>query len=143
MLKEDPQDQLTAPAITEDRSVLLAALPHAVIPHPVPITQNCSGCRICTRMCPTEALSWEGSVSDGRLWADPAQCSACGLCVEACPEDVLGLGTRAPASSRVLLAELEPAGCQVCRSTLGPGEETTCSTCSSRASLVDDLWANM
>lgn len=44
---------------------------------------RCSGCGLCRKLCPEEAIKTFGSV----LQIDSAQCIKCGLCMVACPLD--------------------------------------------------------
>ena len=52
----------------------------------------CDGCGLCERICPTEALHWEG----GELRYSPEACRSCGLCAELCPHHALSLVGPAP-----------------------------------------------
>jgi len=45
------------------------------------IKDNCTGCMVCARNCPVEAIS-EG---DPKYVIDPAKCTDCGTCAEVCP----------------------------------------------------------
>ncbi|HPR17253.1 MAG TPA: [Fe-Fe] hydrogenase large subunit C-terminal domain-containing protein [Candidatus Cloacimonadota bacterium] len=44
------------------------------------ITENCTGCTKCVRICPTEALR----VRDGKIIFDANRCIDCGKCITAC-----------------------------------------------------------
>lgn len=139
----DPKEEgLSVPAPTPQRGVLLAALPRAVVEHPV-ASPGCTGCRICEQVCPEDAFGWSGVGGNGLLWVMPAECTACGLCVQACPEDVLSLEALTPADSGHHVARLQPRGCSRCGRTLVPGEQNVCTACSSRRSLLDDVWEQL
>lgn len=138
----DEEEGLTVPAPTPQRGVLLAALPTAMVEHPV-ASPGCTGCRICEQICPEKAFGWSGVGGNGLLWVTPADCTACGMCVQACPEDVLSLDAVTPADSVHQLARIQPRGCSRCGRGLLPGEEGTCISCRSRRSLLDDVWKHL
>lgn len=51
------------------------------------ISEKCSGCEACTRLCPSKSLTREGtSVS-----LNPSRCSCCGLCSEVCYDKAVTL----------------------------------------------------
>ena len=136
------EEGLTVPAPTAERGVLLAALPGAVVDHPV-ASPGCTGCRICEQVCPEKAFGWSGIGSNGLLWVSPADCTACGICVQACPEDVLDLAAVTPADAGHQLARIQPRGCTNCGRGLAPGEREVCTACASRRSLLDDVWKHL
>jgi len=53
-----------------------------VIVHP----ENCSGCNICNRFCPTVATGFNAQT--GKVFVEYARCIGCGVCVTKCPRDV-------------------------------------------------------
>ncbi len=52
-----------------------------------------SGCDICTRACPQDALKW----SRGRIEYDKSTCEPCGICATACPRGAISDPTTTPA----------------------------------------------
>lgn len=66
-------------------------------PGPIPTVDEdmCSGCAVCTRACPYEAMDRVTVASDGssRLVARAERnlCLRCGLCVAACPSEAIAL----------------------------------------------------
>lgn len=138
----DEDGDLRVPAPTDSRGVLLAALPGAIVDHPV-AEPGCTGCRVCEQVCPENAFQWSGVGNNGMLWVSPADCIACGLCVQACPEDVLSLEPVTPADGAHRIARIQPRGCSRCGRGLQPGEEDVCTPCTSRRSLLDDVWKQL
>ncbi len=57
----------------------------------------CLGCGDCKAVCPENAISVEGRISQ----VDPDRCISCGACIEACPKDIID---RIPASAPVYVA---------------------------------------
>ena len=70
--------------------------PETAIRRPVVDESLCSGCKLCAKVCPANAVRVQ-TVFDDReapaitfdLSAD--RCVSCGLCVESCPENALKL----------------------------------------------------
>ena len=52
--------------------------------------ENCIGCRICERICPTDAIHIE-KIEEKRFKAIVRldKCIFCGQCVDSCPKDAL------------------------------------------------------
>lgn len=55
---------------------------------------KCTGCRLCVKICPTQAVVVQTKLHLQELPAvdfrlNPDRCVSCGLCAEACPEDAL------------------------------------------------------
>ncbi len=57
----------------------------------------CLGCGDCKAVCPENAISIEGRISQ----VDPDRCISCGACIEACPKDIID---RIPASAPIYVA---------------------------------------
>lgn len=51
------------------------------------ISDQCSGCRVCSKQCPTRALTYE---ADG-LIIKPWLCNDCGFCVRSCPQEYISM----------------------------------------------------
>lgn len=133
----------SVPAVSGPRGVLLAALPSA----PVPIPEagpGCTGCRVCERLCPTDALEWREGRDGGRLTVTPADCITCGLCVRSCPEDVLALTATAPANGPAeRVASITTSRCDRCGAAQNPHDQRLCTACRSRESLLEDVLAQV
>jgi dihydroorotate dehydrogenase (fumarate) len=50
--------------------------------------EKCTGCKICTRVCPYGAISLDSMV---KAYVDIEECDNCGLCVSLCPFNALEL----------------------------------------------------
>ncbi len=61
----------------------------------------CTGCGLCSRFCPTDALAF--STGDGAFQLDftPSACIDCGICALACPSHALHYAGAAPAAALV------------------------------------------
>ena len=81
------------PAKMSRRSLLTMPVPEY---RPVPsIGEGCcadSGCRLCMRACPCEALLYGGD----QIRVDKSHCESCGVCVAACPRDAIRFPGCAP-----------------------------------------------
>lgn len=91
---DDAEDVVPREAARRYRALELADLvPDQAVPWPLPtVSDACILCPICTRACPTDALS--RSFDDdggGALHLDPARCIGCEACVGACPVDAVSM----------------------------------------------------
>ena len=50
------------------------------------ITEDCPGCMVCARNCPSNAISGEKQKVH---WIDPAKCESCGICMSVCKFDTI------------------------------------------------------
>lgn len=102
---------------------------------------QCSGCQLCARFCPTGALNYLwGEVEEGAIFNivfHPALCLSCNICVAVCPEDAVSI-TKNVALSELIAPEhkLLAAGylvpCARCGTLTSPvpdQEETLCYVC--------------
>ena len=108
-------------------------------------TDSCTGCGMCARSCPTEALVLAPRDGAVDITFEGLSCTGCGQCVGSCPEvDRGAIGVRRLTSRDILsrgptrLVESEVASCRRCgrhvapmtmlrrvSELLGPGEERT------------------
>lgn len=85
--------------------VLTAAEPgkkaqlQALCNHRLTAGPDCSGCPLCTGICPTGALRIDGSGAEKHLLFTATRCSGCGLCVTFCRQSALSLSF-SPLSAR-------------------------------------------
>ncbi|WP_166789711.1 4Fe-4S dicluster domain-containing protein [Cryobacterium fucosi] len=133
-------------AVSESRRALLAVAPHAPMPRPF-AGPGCTACQACSGVCPTGALVWGETSTMSTLGVDEQACIACGECVRVCPENVLSLGCTLPGQPRpsfgsTQITRVQFAGCDRCGRALRSGETGTCTRCSSRRSVLDDVWGS-
>lgn len=55
--------------------------------HLLKIKENCIGCGICEKVCPTASIH----VTDGKAVYTPGSCQTCLACAHACPQKAIGL----------------------------------------------------
>jgi ferredoxin len=85
------------------------------VPH---VAKGCTGCGVCARNCPNEALSVVAGLGSIELVLDPGACTGCAACVETCPEDVVdvvrGVDLDLLARGPVSIARAEAVACVDC-----------------------------
>lgn len=75
-------------------AVLAAArpAPDELVPYRLPrVADGCIMCPLCTKACPTDAISRDLSGEAGVLKIDPQRCVGCDACVPACPVGVISM----------------------------------------------------
>ncbi len=55
--------------------------------HYTVLPDNCTGCTVCAKNCPVNAITGERKEIH---WIDPAICTQCGICYEKCTFDAIG-----------------------------------------------------
>ena len=55
------------------------------------VSDECTLCHACTRLCPTMALSQSGSSDTQKLQFTEERCVQCGICQQGCPENAITL----------------------------------------------------
>jgi ferredoxin len=88
------------------------------------VARGCTGCGVCSRNCPNEALSLNAGLGSTELVLDPGACTGCGACVETCPEDVIDVirvvDLDLLARGRVPIARVEAVACADCGENIPP-----------------------
>jgi ferredoxin len=77
--------------------------------HPVQTTRflpdvdpaHCSGCGLCVKHCPVEALSLTKDAQDKKAVLDASVCLGCGVCARTCPHQAIHLQLRLPSQRTV------------------------------------------
>jgi len=75
-------------------ALLAAAAPESetLVPFRLPrVADGCIMCPLCTKACPTDAISRDLSAEVGVLKVDPQRCVGCDACVPACPVGVIAM----------------------------------------------------
>ncbi len=122
------------------RDLVLTTLAEPALPRPR-VEDGCTGCRACVNVCPQDALNFSDGVDVFALTVDPTACVQCGECSRVCPEGVMHAHGRFPDPSSELLTRVKLHRCDACGMRLSPGETGRCTACSSRQSLVSDVWS--
>ena len=103
------QDQQLRPRVIQGAGAPLGALRAG---------EGCTACGVCSRNCPTQALSLSAAVGGTDLVLDPSACTGCGVCTEMCPEGVLdvvsGVDLGLLAGGCVPIARVAAAACPDC-----------------------------
>lgn len=64
----------------------------ALVPYRLPrVDDGCIMCPLCTKACPTDAITRDLSGEAGVLYVDPQRCVGCDACVPACPVGVISM----------------------------------------------------
>ncbi len=102
-------------------------------------TDICSGCGICVRLCPVQALHRVQDPQESTLWhmaMIPWRCTGCDLCVQACPVEGLTPSSPTPLEDPVqpLLYKVSAAACSRCGTPLDETDPSgLCSRCRGEA----------
>ncbi len=85
----------------------------------VTVSDTCTGCDICTRVCPTQALTVEESEEIYRLLFTPSRCLNCNVCAHACPVQAIEIRPFVNphtllTQESVIVIEGERGTCDVC-----------------------------
>jgi len=96
----------------------------------------CSACGICSRLCPTKAISQERQAGYEVIGFRSSRCTNCGLCQEACPEGAIRFQelislANAVDDDRNVLARVGMSECCACGDTIRAGKKL-CPTCEKR-----------
>lgn len=100
------------------------------------VNENCNGCNVCERICPTKALYWEANDKTSSLVFNSSLCVECNKCL-ACPVDAI---VKVPFSQEEIQTEqelisMELIDCVDCGETFKSSNEneTTCFFCKAKS----------
>lgn len=65
----------------------MSQMPEDIWQHLILVKENCIGCGICEKVCPSGSIRLE----NGRAVHIPGNCQTCFACVHACPQKAIGL----------------------------------------------------
>ncbi len=126
-------------------SLNLGSLPMAQ----VKIGNQCSACGLCSRFCPTGALTSEVGQGQGEFTFAQIYCIACGLCQKVCPSDAIELSSEISTSKLVqrkpeVLMRCEMRPCAVCGTPCASKcAEPLCFVCAKKAEQQGPFLAHL
>jgi formate hydrogenlyase subunit 6/NADH:ubiquinone oxidoreductase subunit I len=109
-------------------------------PKKVSVNDNCSGCNICSILCPTGALRRVEKDNSVVISFNIRHCVGCGLCQEACPEKAIRYENEVTLDEILggyqrKLQEITLFQCQLCQSKYSSRQgESFCPSCRRRKS---------
>ncbi len=108
------------------------------------VNAGCTGCQVCQRICPQEAMEMIFREDTARLVHYPLRCTNCGLCSASCNLNALKnlkVLLDNPKDKYRELKRFSVKKCNKCRQTLftDDGDTTLCAVCKNRESLERDL----
>ncbi len=102
-------------------STLWRGMDKKIAPNPEGFGQDCTGCRACAYICPTDAIPMEQKDQVLKIWnrefvipvctVDPERCRGCGICEEVCPFSV---PRSAMKYNHETIASIPPEACLGC-----------------------------
>jgi len=96
----------------------------AVAPNPEGISADCTGCRACTHICPTDAIPYEQENQVLKLWGRDFEipvcsvqtdiCRGCGICEEVCPFSIPRVSMQKNELPLAQISQTTCVGCGIC-----------------------------
>ncbi|MDH3355004.1 MAG: 4Fe-4S binding protein [Chromatiales bacterium] len=107
----------------------------------VSATEDCSGCEICSRVCPTGALSIHEEDKTWQLHIFGDRCLGCGLCIESCSYNAIELNPIiASAAQDNILHSLYRYRCQSCGRHFVHSDSDLCPVCKDDEESFDAIF---
>lgn len=112
------------------------------------ISENCSGCMVCSDLCPTGALEGLVKRTGREVSFEPALCTNCTLCIKVCPMTAISAhalrGVDEVLAGRGALYTRADQVCSNCGASFAPRTDggTICPGCQNDQDM-DDNWLGM
>ncbi len=113
------------------------------------IDANCSGCMVCSDLCPTGALQGQVGAGQRQISFNAARCTNCTLCQKVCPMAAIASyairGVTAATDGRKTLFERRLAICGQCGAPFDPADSAgagICPQCQNERDMDED-WQEM
>ncbi|MCT8137543.1 4Fe-4S dicluster domain-containing protein [Anaerobacillus sp. CMMVII] len=103
----------------------------------IKVNEECNGCNVCERICPTNALFWKDEPGISYLMFEPNSCIHCSKCL-ACPQKALAISERTHYDDEIpsQLIAMEIKICRECGETFKTikDHEQLCFFCEAKSS---------
>ncbi len=122
-------------------STLSRGIEKIVGPDITTVADQCTGCRACTHICPTDAIPFTQENKVYEIWnrkfeipvcsVNPDNCRGCGICEEVCPYSIPRVTLYKTGLSTATISETACTGCGICAGS--------CPTGTIEQSITDNL----
>ncbi len=103
-------------------------------PNMTEIAEDCTGCKSCTYVCPTDAIPYKQESEQLSIWGknfkipickvNPELCRACGICEESCPFSIPRVTLTEKGSLFSTISATSCVGCGICAGSCPTGAIT-------------------